>query len=149
MFEKCLDALLKVLAIESRSQYSEWLYQSQAIYIVVISFFLVSLFSIVTVLHSFFLLLAIVLLFKSFIVLLSLNVFDYLDRKFWHNCIYNLMMVHVASKRSSLILTFIESRMISIILHSPTPYRGWRTSRIWGSVSVEFLRGKLTNTTGI
>ena len=41
-----------------------------------------TLFSIVTILHSFVLLLAIVLLFKSVIVLLSLNVFDYLDLKF-------------------------------------------------------------------
>ena len=36
-----------------------------------------------------------------------MNVFDYLDLKFWHICFSNLMMVHVALKRSLIIFTFI------------------------------------------
>ena len=49
----------------------------------------------------------IIIIIVVVVVLLSMNVFDYLDLKFWHICICNLMMVHVAPKRSSLILTFI------------------------------------------
>ena len=56
------------------------LYQSQTVYVVFISFFLVSLFSIVTVLHSFVLLLAIVLLFKS--VITSITSLNAKDREF-------------------------------------------------------------------